>query len=100
MKSGKDTPTAISITANYPNPFNPSTTINFTLDRSGYISLVIYNIMGQSVRELIAGQMNAGIHNVKWNGRDDSGNAVSSGVYISRLNMGKQVAAKRLMLMK
>ena len=93
-------PTAVSISANYPNPFNPSTTINFTLDRSGYTSLVIYNIMGQSVRELIAGQMNAGIHSVKWNGRDDSGNAVSSGVYISRLNMGKQVAAKRLMLMK
>ena len=93
-------PTAVSITANYPNPFNPSTTINFTLDRSGYTSVVIYNIMGQSVRELVTGQMNAGIHNVDWDGRDDSGNAVSSGVYICRLKMGEQVATKRLMLMK
>ncbi|MFC1693889.1 FlgD immunoglobulin-like domain containing protein [Candidatus Latescibacterota bacterium] len=83
-----------------PNPFNPSTTIAFTIPTSGFTSLVIYNIMGQKVRELVAENMQAGNHSIVWDGKDDIGGAVSSGVYISILKSGKNVASERMLLMK
>jgi len=84
----------------YPNPFNASTTISFTLPTTGFTSLIIYNITGQKIRELVAENMTAGIHSVIWDGRDESGTAVSSGIYISRLLSGELVTHKRMLLMK
>jgi len=93
-------PDALPVTNSYPNPFNPSTTIEFTLPESGFTTLLIYNISGQKVRELAADHMTAGTHSLTWDGRDDGGNAVSSGVYITRLVAGKQVATGRMILLK
>jgi len=93
-------PKAYSLLQNSPNPFNASTTISFTLPASSFTQLIIYNITGQKVRQLVAETMTAGIHNVMWDGMDDSGNAVSSGVYISQLSNGKLVANGRMVLMK
>jgi len=93
-------PELVSIQGAYPNPFNASTTISFKLPASGFTQLVIYNITGQKVRELVAETMTAGIHNVMWDGRDDGGNVLSSGVYISQLSYGELVTHKRMVLIK
>lgn len=96
----KAEPTSFVLTGNYPNPFNPTTTIEFTLQKAGDIRLDIYNVMGQKVRELVSETLTAGSHSVVWDGRDSNGVAVSSGVYISRLKMGEQVQTKQMMLVK
>lgn len=88
------------ITGNHPNPFNPTTTISFTLPSFGMASLAVYSITGQKVRNLVSGPMSGGVHSVAWDGRDDSGKALSSGVYLSRLNMGNHTATGRMLLVK
>ena len=93
-------PDKFALFQNYPNPFNPTTTIEFSIPESGFSTLVIYNMMGQKVRELVSGDMLAGVHSVLWDGKNDSGETVSSGVYISRLKSGKNVTASRMLLMK
>ena len=72
----------------------------FTLPASGFTQLVIYNITGQKVRELISENMTAGMHTTIWNGRDDRDNSVSSGIYFSRLTMGEKTAVGKMMLVK
>jgi hypothetical protein len=96
----ESTPISFSLFPNYPNPFNPSTTIEFKLPSSGNASLIVYDIMGRKVRELVSGQVTAGLRSVLWDGRDDSGRSVSSGVYFARLTMGKSMAVKKMLLMK
>ena len=83
-----------------PNPFNPSTTINFTLPSPDFTSLVIYNLSGQKVRTLIAEDIQPGAHSVVWDGRNDQRMAVSSGLYLSRLRSGKHTATGKMLLMK
>ncbi len=100
IEENKDTPSEFAVTGNFPNPFNPETSIQFTLPDEGMVNLTIYNIMGQKVRELVADRMQAGTHSVRWDGKDDSGNAVSSGIYLSRLVCGENVAANRMLLLK
>jgi len=90
----------LKILKNAPNPFNPSTTIEFTLPFSGKANLTIHDIMGRKVRELVSGQVSAGVRAVLWDGRDDSGKLVSSGVYFARLTMDKSVAVRKMLLMK
>jgi len=85
---------------NYPNPFNLSTTIEFTVPETGFAELVIYNMAGQKVRELMSEYMIPGIHSVVWDGCDENGTPVSSGVYISRLRTGDNVFSNRMMLVK
>lgn len=84
----------------FPNPFNPSTTIKFTLSAPGKVNLIVYDITGRKVRELLSGQVSARIHNVQWDGRDASGRAVSSGVYFARLTTGKDIAVRKMLMMK
>ena len=95
-----DTPSEFTVTGNFPNPFNPTTTIEFSLPTSGFTTLTIYNIMGQKVRELVADTMQAGTHSVVWNGKDDSGTVVSSGVFVSRLKTGNKVVSSKMMLVR
>jgi len=95
-----DTPNDFVLLSNYPNPFNPSTTIEFSLPETGFTDLVIYNMTGQKVRELISGTMSGGIHSVVWNGCNDSGLTVSNGLYLARLRMGSQSVVRRMVLVK
>ena len=81
-------PDAFRLFPNRPNPFNPSTTIDYTLPKAGKVNLAVYSVTGQKVRELMSGIVTAGSHSVVWDGRDDRGGTVSSGVYISRVTMG------------
>ena len=85
---------------NTPNPFNPTTTIAFTLANDGVVSLRVYNALGQQVRTLVNRHTTAGHHTVTWNGRDDRGNAVASGVYLYRLVTGDKVMVKRMTLVR
>ncbi len=100
VEENKDTPSEFAVIGNFPNPFNPETNIQFTLTEDAVVNLSVYNIMGQKVRELVADRMQAGTHSVVWDGRDDNGAAVSSGVYISRLKMGEHVATQTMIHIK
>ena len=93
-------PAPVSVLTNHPNPFNPSTTITFSLPAPGKASLTVYDITGRKVRTLFSERMAAGSHSVLWDGRDDSGRAVSSGVYLSRLTTEKNTAVGRMLLLK
>ena len=85
---------------NYPNPFNPSTTIRYTLPEASNVRLTIYNVLGQEVRTLVNAAQSRGVYNVQWNGRDASGRQVATGVYIYRLEAGANVATKNMIFAK
>ncbi len=79
-------PSLFKLEQNYPNPFNPSTTISYSLPEQSRVSLIIYDIKGQIVTEYPKTHQTPGQYNVKWNGRDDNGNNVSTGLYLCRLS--------------
>jgi len=86
---------------NYPNPFNPITTIKFSIQNNSEIELVVYNIKGQKLKSLTNKEFIKGNHSVIWNGNDDLGNPVSSGIYYYLLNVnGKTEAVKKCLLLK
>lgn len=85
---------------NYPNPFNPSTTIQFGLTDSSPVELSVYNLSGQKISILFKGNLDAGYHEANWNGKDQQGKPVSSGIYIYQLKAGDQRIVKKMMLIK
>jgi len=86
--------------SNYPNPFNPTTSIAFSLDEAKHVTLEIYNIRGEKVRTLIGDEFSADHHKVVWNGTDDSGNSVSSGVYFYKMKAGDSEKTRKMVLLK
>ena len=82
--------TNYELTGNYPNPFNPSTTIEFAIPQAGKVSLKIFTATGQLVNTLVDGEMAAGRHAVRWNSRNQSGTPVASGFYFYQLVVQKQ----------
>ncbi|MBU0984075.1 MAG: VCBS repeat-containing protein [candidate division Zixibacteria bacterium] len=84
----------------YPNPFNPSTSIRFSMPSADYATLTVYNAIGQRVAVLVDGFVNAGLQVVEWDGLTESGQPASSGVYFYRLEAGKNVESKKMILMK
>lgn len=85
---------------NYPNPFNPSTSITYSLARAANVQLSIYNLLGQKVATLVNGRRNAGSYTVQWDGKDQFGRAVASGVYVYRLEAEGVVRAHKMLLMQ
>jgi flagellar hook assembly protein FlgD len=85
---------------NYPNPFNPETTISFSLAKPMPTKLRIYNLKGQLVRNLVSNEMPKGDHKIVWNGFDDKGLPVGSGVYLYRLEAGDYTRSMKMVLMK
>jgi len=94
------TPAPLTLDPPYPNPFNPQTTIAFTLPEAGFARLAVYNISGQLMRELAAEYIPAGRHEIVWDGRDSAGALASSGVYIARLVAGEHVAVRKVTLVR
>jgi hypothetical protein len=84
----------------YPNPFNPSTTISFALAEDQMVEVNIYNNRGQRVRSFALGQKSAGNHTLIWDGRDDNGKAVTTGIYFIRMSAGGESFHKKAVLMK
>lgn len=85
---------------NYPNPFNPSTTITYQIPASGSVRLEIFNIKGQKVRTLVNDLQNAGSHSVVWNGTDQSGRLVSSGIYFYHIVTDRSTSTRKMLLLK
>lgn len=83
-----------------PNPFNPSTTIRFVLERAGFAELAVYDVAGRRIRTLVSDSMSAGEHRVDWNGRDDGGRSVASGVYLVQLRSSDFVETSKMVLLK
>lgn len=86
--------------SNYPNPFNPSTKLSFSLDKASDVKLTVYNIKGQKVNDIFSGYLNSGKHEYVWNGTDQNGNNVSSGIYFTRIESSNGVYVRKMMMIK
>jgi M6 family metalloprotease-like protein len=95
-----NSPNTFALSQNYPNPFNPETEISFQIPNETHVSLIIYNLLGQKIRTLIDKEMATGRHTIKWNGRDEFGNRVVSGVYLYGLKADKFFDVKKMVLMQ
>jgi len=94
-------PEQFELEQNYPNPFNPTTQITYRLQHNEHVRLTVYNLLGQEIRTLVDKQQNAGTLSVDWDGRDDAGLAVASGVYIYRLQTESGFTqSKKMVLLK
>ncbi|MDH4068922.1 MAG: S8 family serine peptidase [Ignavibacteria bacterium] len=93
-------PTEAKIMGNYPNPFNPSTTITYSVATEGLVSLRIYNTLGEEVATLVNEFQAPGVKSAVWNGRNNAGSTVASGLYFYRLTAGNDVRMEKMMFMK
>lgn len=93
-------PSVFSLAQNYPNPFNIETTISFALPREVEVNMRIYNITGQLIRTLINRRMEAGQYRMNWDGKDDDGSVVSSGIYFYQIIADDFIASKKMVMMK
>ncbi|UCE20265.1 MAG: T9SS type A sorting domain-containing protein [Gemmatimonadota bacterium] len=103
VSAGAELPMTYALMQNYPNPFNPSTDIRYQISNirsSVKTTLKVYNILGHEVRTLVDGPKTPGYYTVTWDGRDEEGNEVSSGVYFYRLHTGQFERTKRMVLLK
>jgi hypothetical protein len=96
---GSVLPKEFSIT-NYPNPFNPTTKISYTLPQRGFVKLVIYDVLGRIVGTLVDGEKDSGVHAVGWSGQDERGNDLVSGMYIAQLRVGDLTTNTKMLLLR
>jgi hypothetical protein len=100
IASAAAVPTSYLLYQNFPNPFNPKTTISFDLPTSEQVTLSIYNVKGELVRKLINSQLSAGVHKIEWDGTDKYQSLLASGVYFYRLETEKYSSVKKLLILK
>lgn len=96
----ENTPLRFSLLPNYPNPFNPITTIQYTLKEECHVILKIYNISGQEVRTLVNEYQTAGYKSAMWNGRNSLGQQVPSGIYLYKIIAADFTGYKKMVLVK
>ena len=96
----KPVPAEFALKDNYPNPFNPRTTIQYDLPISGNVSVIIYNVAGQEVAKLVNSAQEAGYHSVVWNGTNVSGAKAAAGIYFYQIQAGGFVRTKKMLLLK
>jgi len=97
---GSGLPKTFSLSQNFPNPFNANTVISFALPKTGHVKLEIYNILGQKVKVLVDEMVTAGYKRVVWDGKDNSGTDVASGVYFYRIKTQETVEVMKMTLLK
>ena len=97
---GEVLPYRFELSQNYPNPFNPVTTIEYSLPARSQVMIEIFNVLGQKVRTLVNEAKTAGSYRIEWNGSDDAGKPVSTGVYLYRFQAGDLVQTKKMLLIK
>ncbi|HVP37070.1 MAG TPA: cohesin domain-containing protein [Terriglobales bacterium] len=100
LEKNEEVPERFGLSQNYPNPFNPETNISFSLPQESQVNLKIYNIKGQLVKVLADAKLSAGVHSLIWNGKDESGNDVSSGIYFYKLNAGVFSETRKMVKVK
>lgn len=93
-------PTDFALRQNFPNPFNPSTVLEYSLPSRSEVELAVYNLLGRKVRTLVSGTQSAGVHRVTWDGRDNGGNDVATGVYLYRISCEDFEDARKMVLIR
>ena len=99
-RSDETIPAGFSLSQNYPNPFNSATTISYELPHRGTVKLEGYNLAGQVVAGLVYGLREAGSYTLTWDGRDNADRELASGVYIYRLQVGRNIRTHRMLLLR
>lgn len=99
ISDSRQAPFSHTLAQNYPNPFNPSTTIEYEIAASRIVKLDIFNILGQKIKRLVNQEQPAGTYKVIWDGTNENGHPVSSGVYYYRLIAGKEMQMRKMILM-
>ncbi len=97
---GDFVPGKFALDHNFPNPFNPETSITYSIPRSGDVKLTVYNLIGQQIATLVAENQVAGNYHVRWNGQNDAGRQVASGFYVYKLEAGNFVQTRKMLLLK
>lgn len=100
LTAGEAIPEMSELSENYPNPFNPSTTFRYGLSKPGQVTLRVYNVLGKLVKTIIDEHQTEGYHEVGWDGKNEAGATVASGIYVYRLTTGDFVETKRMLLLK
>lgn len=100
VKENEELPTELALRQNYPNPFNPTTTIRLELPERTEVILKIYDILGNEVRTLVSGTLESGYYSVIWDGKNENGKTVSSGIYLCMLKSKQIIKSSRLLLIK
>lgn len=93
-------PTTFAVSQNYPNPFNPSTRIDYAVSKQSSVSLKVYNLVGQEVKTLVSEQKSVGVYKAEWNGKDNFGKDVPSGMYLYKMTAGSFEQTKKMILIK
>jgi len=97
---GKGVPTTFAIEQNYPNPFNPVTTIRYQLPKANHVKLEVFTITGQKVKTLVNENQAANYHTIQWNGLNETGSRIASGIYLFRIEAGEFVKTQKMLLLK
>ena len=100
VETSKKIPECFTLYQNYPNPFNPKTTIKYQLPKPSKVKLVVLDILGHAVRTLVDGNVEAGIHEIGWNGCDEINRPLSSGIYFIRIKAGNFVSQRKIILLR
>lgn len=97
---GKMLPTTYALSQNYPNPFNPETAVEYQLPEESLVTLTVYNVLGQEIRQLVNEQKPGGFYRVVWDGKNELGENVASGIYFYSLKAGEFKSIKKMMMLK
>ena len=100
MEAGESKPSHYNLDQNYPNPFNPETVIKFSLPQDSKVTLMVYNILGQVVNTLVDEMLPAGNHSISWDGKNEGGSDVASGVYFYRIKAGDYESIMKMTLLR
>ncbi|MCK5125453.1 MAG: T9SS type A sorting domain-containing protein [candidate division Zixibacteria bacterium] len=100
LPDGSAIPTSYALSQNFPNPFNPTTTISYSLPEAGDVEISVFNVLGQKVRVLVEGHQEAGEHEVMWDSKDTNGEQVASGVYFYRSQVNDFSETRKMVLLK
>ena len=96
----EETPVSFELDYNYPNPFNPSTIINYSLSNESAVTITVYDMLGKEINRLISQKQPSGKHSIRWNGVDNDGNTATAGIYFYQLKAGDYIHTKKMLLMK
>lgn len=100
LRNDVRTPTQFQVFDNFPNPFNPTTTISYELPIDGMVNITIYDLVGRTVKTFVNGKQTAGFKSYQWNATNDNGEAVTAGVYFYAVTAGDYAQTKKMVLLK
>ena len=103
IEGHEEIPTEFSLAQNYPNPFNPETNIEFTIPSGNsnvFLEIKVYNFLGQLVKILVSESLSSGTHSVKWNGKNEAGRQMPSGIYFYTISAGNYTNTKKMILLR